>query len=107
MLAADSAWPTCGRSAWRSAANTRSVPSSASTLIAAATSAVRSSIRRSVIASTSIAEHPVGAVDERQPLLLSELARASARRPRALRRSASAVPAASRTSPSPISARAQ
>ena len=38
--AADAAWPGCGRSACRSAANTRSVPSSASTLIAAAMSAI-------------------------------------------------------------------
>ena len=38
-LAADAAWPGCGRSAWRSSAKTRSVPSWASTDIAAATSA--------------------------------------------------------------------
>ena len=43
-LAADSAWPSCGRSACRSAAKTRSVPICASTLIAAAMSAVRSSM---------------------------------------------------------------
>ena len=42
-FAALAAWPGCGRRACRSAAKTASVPSSASTLIAAAMSAVRSS----------------------------------------------------------------
>ena len=57
-LAAEAAWPGCGRRACRSAANTASVPSSASTLIAAATSAVVSSRRRSARASTSMPSMP-------------------------------------------------
>ena len=57
-LAAESAWPGCGRIAWSSGAKTRSVPSWPSTDIAAAMSAVRSSIRRSLIASTSMPSMP-------------------------------------------------
>jgi hypothetical protein len=66
--------PGCGRSACRSAANTRSVPSSASTLIAAATSATAAA-RRGRERQHQHAEHAVGAVDEREALLLGELDR--------------------------------
>ena len=90
----------------RSAANTASVPSSASTLIAAATSAVVSSRRRSASASTQHAEHAVGAVDQRQALLLGQLHRLDAVRRAARRRPARRTPSASRTSPSPMSASA-
>ena len=58
MLAADAACPGCGRSACRSAANGASVPSSASTDIAAVMSAVLSSARRSAAASTSMPSMP-------------------------------------------------
>ena len=57
-LAALSAMPGCGRSSARSAANAASVPSWASTLMAAAMSAVRSSSRRSWQASTSMPSMP-------------------------------------------------
>ena len=57
-MAALRSWPGCGRRACRSAANTASVPSSASTLIAAATSAVRTSRARSCAASTSMPSMP-------------------------------------------------
>ena len=53
-----SAWPGCGRSACRSAANTRSVPSSASTLIAAVRSAMSNSRCRSAAASRSMPSMP-------------------------------------------------
>ena len=58
MFSAAHCWPLCGRSACRSAANTRSVPSRPSTLIAAVMSAVVSSIRRSAIARTSMPSIP-------------------------------------------------
>ena len=72
------AWPGCGRSAWSSAAKTRSVPSWPSTDIAAAMSAVRSSSRRSVDRQHQHAEHAVGAVDQRQALLGGQLDRRQA-----------------------------
>ena len=50
--------PACGRNAIRSAANARSVPISASTDIAAVTSAVRSSTSRSSMARTSMPSMP-------------------------------------------------
>ena len=69
-FAAEAAWPGCGRSACRSAAKTRSVREQRPR---------RSSPRRCRRPCSSIAqvgdrqhqhaEHPVGAVDERQPLL--------------------------------------
>ena len=98
--------PGVRRSACRSAAKTRSVPSWPSTDIAAATSAVRSSIRRSWIAITSMPSIPSVPLISARPSLASSSTGSS---PAA--RSASAagigVPCASRTSPSPISASAQ
>ncbi len=73
-----------------------SVPSSASTLIAAVMSATVNSRPRSASASTSMPEHPVGAVDERQTLLLAQLDR----RPAAARRRPP-PPAGSRRRPRP------
>ena len=105
-LAADSAWPGCGRMACSSAAKTRSVPSWPSTLIAAATSAVRSSIRRSVIAMTSMPSMPSVPLMRARPSLATS---STGSRPAAASASAAgiSVPSASRTSPSPISASAQ
>ena len=74
------AWPGCGRSACRSAANTRSVPSRPSTLIAAVMSAVASSVAQVGDREHEHAEHPVGAVDQREPLLLAQLDRLDAGR---------------------------
>ncbi len=51
-------WPGCGRSAIRSSANARSVAIKASTLMAAAMSAVRTSTSRSASASTSMPSMP-------------------------------------------------
>ena len=48
MLRAETAWPCCGRSCCRSSANTRSVPSRPSTLIAAAMSAATNSVAQVV-----------------------------------------------------------
>ena len=106
MLAADAAWPGCGRSACRSAAKTRSVPSWPSTLIAAATSAVRSSRRRSASASTSIPSIPSVPLMSARPSFSASSTGAS---PAAASASAAgrSAPSASRTSPSPISASAQ
>ena len=105
-FAADRAWPGCGRIACSSGAKTRSVPSWPSTLIAAATSAVRSSIRRSVIAMTSMPSMPSVPLMRARPSLAASSTGAS---PAAARASAAGtrVPDASRTSPSPISASAQ
>ena len=105
-LAADSACPGCGRIACSSAAKTRSVPSWPSTDIAAAMSAVRSSIRRSWMASTSIPSMPSVPLISARPSLAPSSTGAS---PAAARASAAGTrsPAASRTSPSPISASAQ
>ncbi len=72
---ADAAWPGCGRSACRSAAKTRSVPSSASTLIAAVRSATRSSMPQVGDRQHEHAEHAVGAVDQREAFLLGQLDR--------------------------------
>ena len=58
MLPRSASWPSCGRSACRSAANTRSVPSRPSTLIAAVMSAVVSRLRRSWMARTSMPSIP-------------------------------------------------
>ena len=107
-LRALTAWPTCGRSACRSAAKARSVPSSASTVIAAVTSASRSSAVEVGEREAQHPEHAVGAVDQRETLLGAQ------RRPARARRAASAAAAGddvarrrSTTSPSPISASAQ
>ena len=53
------------------------------------------------------AEHAVGAVDQRQPLLLGQHDRLDARPPRAPRAAGISAPEATRTSPSPIAASAQ
>ena len=101
------AWPGCGRSAIRSAAKARSVPSSASVLIAAATSA---SAQQAIDVGEGEHEHPedpVGAVDERQALLRAEHRRLDPRGRQRLGRPRRRSPAASNTSPSPISASAQ
>ena len=105
-LAADRAWPGCGRIACSSGAKTRSVPSWPSTLIAAAMSAVRSSIRRSVIAMTSMPSIPSVPLMRARPSLATS---STGSRPAAASASAAgiSVPSASRTSPSPISASAQ
>ena len=68
-LRALAAWPTCGRSACRSAAKARSVPSRPSTVIAAVTSARPTSSVRSCSARHEHAEDAVGAVDQREALL--------------------------------------
>ena len=65
--------PGCGRSACRSAANTRSVPSRPSTLIAAAMSAVVEQRAQVGDRQHEHAEHAVGAVDQREALLLAQL----------------------------------
>ena len=57
-LAAERAWPACGRMAMRSAAKARSVPSSASMLMAVVTSATFSSRSRSASARASIPSMP-------------------------------------------------
>ena len=79
-LRALTAWPTCGRSACRSAAKARSVPSSASTVIAATTSAMREQRGEVVDRQAQHAEDAVGAVDQRQPLLGAQRDRLRARR---------------------------
>ena len=107
MFAAETACPGCGRSACRSAAKTSSVPSRPSTHIAAATSATTSSSRRSCRARHEHPEHAVGAVDERQALLLLELDRRDAGSRPGRRPPASARRRPSRTSPSPMRASAQ
>ena len=68
-FAALAACPGCGRSAIRSDANARSVPSRASTLVAAATSATVSRDPQVGQGQHQHAEHAVGAVDQRQALL--------------------------------------
>ena len=105
-LAAESACPGWGRIAWSSGAKTRSVPSWPSTDMAAATSAVRSSIRRSAIAITSMPSIPSVPLIRASPSLAAS---STGSRPAAASASAagSSVPVASRTSPSPISASAQ
>ena len=105
-LAADSACPGCGRMACSSGAKTRSVPSWPSTLIAAAMSAVRSSIRRSVIAMTSMPSMPSVPLMRARPSFATSSTGTS---PAAASASAAGIssPDASRTSPSPISASAQ
>ena len=76
--AATATWPGCGRASWYGAENATSVPSSASTDIAAATDAVRDS--RSASASEQRPEraHQLRAVEERQPLLRLERQRLEA-----------------------------
>ncbi len=105
MFAAAIAWPGCGRSACRSAAKTRSVPSVASTLIAAVTSAVRSSRSRSWQASSNWPSMPSVPLISASP---SFSASVTGVRPAAASASAagSSTPSASRTSPSPINASA-
>ncbi len=63
------AWPGWGRRADSSGRKAWSVPSSPSTDMAAATSAVRSSSSMSAQARHSMPEHPVGAVGEGESLL--------------------------------------
>ena len=106
MFAAATAWPGCGRSACRSAAKTRAVPSMASTLIAAVTSAVRSSRSRSVQASSSWPSMPSVPLMRARP---SFSASATGSSPAASRASAAGRSGAGRRRgpcPSPISASA-
>ena len=106
MFAAATAWPGCGRSACRSAANTRAVPSIASTLMAAVRSAVRSSRSRSVQASSSCPSMPSVPLIRARPSFSASVdrlepgrgQRLGGRQQRARRRRA--------PSPSPISASA-
>ncbi len=104
-LAALRSWPGCGRRACRSAANTASVPSSPSTLIAAAMSAVRTSCSRSCAASTSMPSMPSVPLISARP---SFSASATGTIPAAARASAAGhrTPSASRTVPSPVAASA-
>ena len=106
-FAAEAACPGCGRSACRSAAKTRSVPSWPSTLIAAAMSAALSSIRRSAIASTSMPSMPSVPLISASPSLASSSTGREAGLGAARRRRVDVRRAASLTSPSPISASAQ
>ena len=105
-FAADSACPGCGRNACRSGANTASVPSNASTLIATTTSAVRNSRRRSAHASTNIPNIPSVPLISASPSFSSSttgtIPAAANARPAGCN-----SPTASRTSPSPIAASAQ
>ena len=80
MLAAAAPCPACGRSACRSAAKTRSVPSRPSTLIAAAMSATTQQVAQVGDRQHEHAEHPVGAVDQRQAFLLGQHDRLDPRR---------------------------
>ena len=105
-LAADAAWPGCGRRSCRSAAKAASVPSSPSMLIAAVMSAVVSRARRSAMAITSIPSMPSVPLIRARPsfsvsttgtMPASAIASAAGRN----------WPGASRTGPSPIRARAQ
>ena len=106
-LAALRAWPGCGRSACRSAANTASVPSSASTLIAAATSAVRSScVAGRAAASTSMPSMPSVPLISARPSFSASTTGVMPGRGEGVGGGRSA-PSASRTSPSPITASAQ
>jgi len=105
-LAADAAWPGCGRSACRSAANGASVPSSASTDIAAVMSAVFSSARRSVAASTSMPSMPSVPLISASPSF-SASTTGSMPAARSASRAGWSAPEATRTSPSPIAASAQ
>ena len=73
------AWPGWGRSARISGANTASVPSSASTLIAAVMSATTRRVADVVARERQHPEHAVGAVDERQAFLRLEDHRLDAR----------------------------
>ena len=75
---ADVAWPGCGRSAIRSAANVRSVPSWPSTLIAAARSRGVEQQFQVGERQHQHAEHAVGAVDQREAFLLREQHRSEA-----------------------------
>ncbi len=104
MFAAAAAWPGCGRSPSTSEARVRSVPSSASRLIAAVRSAVCRSRARSAHASISMATMPSVPLMRARPSFSTS---STGSRPA----SASAVAAGSRplsvrTSPSPITASA-
>ena len=105
-MAAEAAWPGCGRIAWSSGAKTRSVPSWASTDMAAAMSAVRIRTERSDRAITSMPSIPSVPLISASPSLATSTTGVS---PAAASASAAGirVPDASRTSPSPISASAQ
>ena len=106
MLAAAAACPGCGRSSCRSGANTASVPSCASTLIAAVMSATWSSPRRSVIASTSMPSMPSVPLMSARPSFSRSR---TGSMPAAARACAAGIrsPAASLTTPSPRMASAQ
>ena len=105
MFAAATAWPGCGRSACRCGANTLSVPSRPSTLIAAEMSASTSSRSRSASARTSCPSMPSVPLIRARP---SFSARTIGSRPCALSASAAATssPSAVRTCPSPMIASA-
>ena len=107
MCAADAAWPGCGRSACRSAASTRSVPSRPSTLIAAARSAVSSSSRRSCSARTSMPSMPSVPLMRARPSFSASSTGASPWSRERLGRRAHRRPSSSTTSPSPMTASAQ
>ena len=106
MFAAEAACPGCGRSAWRSAEKTASVPSRPSTLIAAAMSAVVSSVRRSSIARTSMPSMPSVPLMSARPSFSASVIGAI---PASASASAAdrSRPSASRTGPSPMTASAQ
>ena len=105
MFAAATAWPGCGRSACRSAANTRAVPSIASIDIAAVRSAVRSSNSKSVQASSSCPSMPSVPLISARPSFSASVTGVSPAAASAWP-VGSSTPAESRTSPSPISASA-
>ena len=105
-FAADVFWPGCGRSACRSGAKARSVPSSASTLIAAVTSAVRSSVARSSRASTSMPRMPSVPLMSASPSLAVSTSGAIPASRSAAAASTTSPPAVS-TCPSPSSTSAQ
>ncbi len=107
MFAAAAAWPGCGRSSCRSAANTASVPSCASTLIAAVMSATVSSLRRSVMASTSMPSMPSVPLISARPSFSRSCTGSMPGGRERLRGRHRCSPAASRTTPSPRMASAQ
>ena len=108
-MAALAACPGCGRSRCRSAANTASVPSCPSTLIAAVISAVRSSRARSAAASTSMPSMPSVPLMSARPSFSARtsgwMPAAARRRPRARGRRRACAPCP-RPSPPARSARA-
>ncbi len=87
MFSAAAAWPGCGRSAWRSAANTRSVASNPSALMAAVDVGKREQGIEIAQRQDQHSEHAIGAVDQRQALLLGEHDRRDPVRRQALQQS--------------------